>query len=1116
MRTRFKTAASAIAISTALVAQSAAGQSDTITFEIEPKAAAHALQEFAEQSGYQMAFLADSAAGVQTHGISGSFEPQAALHRLLEGTGLEYRLIDERTIAILEKTAGSGSESRSQRASLQFASSEVDQSSRRIAQVAEAEAQTVQQQAQAEAGDDGLELEEIVVTGSRIARSSFSAPAPMVTVDAEALSLNADPRIAATLNQLPALRATQTPTNTNFNEREAGTNFLDLRSLGIDRTLVLIDGRRQVGSRPGSAAVDTNTIPTALVERVDVITGGASAVYGADAVSGAINFIMKDDFEGLEIGGQIGIADEGDGETYQVSVTGGTNFNDERGNIYFNATFDKNEEIRAVNRDFSNKEIRFAPNPENTGPNDGIPDDILFENTFFVNTPAGGRVFTPDGSSRFEEFGGPFIFGFNNELVSQPLDTVVRFNSLCTGPSVDELLQRDPATASPLCASDNLSAFDQNLVPVERLIFAGGLTYELHEKVNFFARARFAQTQSSTSQQPSFFFPGSVEARIDVDNPFVPQELRDIVQAAGFDSFQVARTNVDQPPQASFADRDTFQAYIGLEGSLTSNLDYSVHYQIGQTDNTTEFQDRIVEEFLNQALDAVVDPETGDIVCRDPSGGCVPLNVLGIGASAAPGVGPHDFLRGPVPASEAVEFVRRDFLTEGHLEQEVVNLTLSGDTANILEPFAGPIGFAFGFEFRDEEARTEEGFLQTAGRLPNTPAIDNTVGSFDVWELFGEARLPILRGVPFAEELTVEGAARFSEYSTVDSTSAWELRGDWSPIQDIRLRATLAVAVRAPNIGELFGPVDVGGEFFNDPCDASNLDAGSQFRRQNCAALGLPEDFVSQSLNRTVNVLTGGNENLLEEEADTVTLGAVFTPRWVPGLSVSFDWWDIEIVDAINSFGAQQLVNSCVDSPTTDNIFCEQVTRAVDTGQIEQVRDQLINIAKFDAQGLDISASYSLDLGSVSDGGVPGTLDLNFVATYLDRLDFFASEETQVPVKEAGELGDPDFTWNLRATYKAGPFTISLEERFIGSTKFDLQESPERRSPNTTDSEWYTDIFVQYEVTPSVSTFVGIDNVTDNAIPIIARVPEIRSFTGDSNEFDKIGRFVRVGLRARF
>ncbi|WP_281320807.1 TonB-dependent receptor [Iodidimonas sp. MBR-22] len=1086
----FKTSVSAYALAMALASTAYAGsvaaqnkgplqasvaEADTRTFEIEEQAVETALQRFAEQSGFQMAWLANDASMLNAKAVKGDYTPSAAMQILLDGTGLEFRQIDEKTIAVLTRSAQKDSQNGQDERWTRLASA----SGARMAGMAQATGAGQPQGAGAAQADQQM-IEEVVVTGSRIRRSGTATPIPVTMLDARAIALSGDARLADTLNNLPAIGATQTLANSNDNPQEAGTNFLNLRRLGIDRTLVLVNGRRHVGSRPGTTAVDVNTIPTAMVERVEVITGGASAVYGADAVSGVVNLIMRDDFQGLKLDGQVGITDEGDGESYQLSLTAGTNFDDGRGNIYFNTSYDKTRSINALDRGYASQNLRFASNPANGGPNDGVPDQILFENTGFIGTPAGGRVVAPDTLGLFEADGGPFTFDQNGNLISQTLGQLPEPFLSQGGDFVD------------------LSAFDLLQVPIERLIVSTGMHYDLHEKVTLFANAKYAQSESATAGQPTFTLPTFSPIFLTADNPFIPQELSTILANNGADGFFVSRTNVDQGQRRSRSDRDTIQLEIGFEGDINPNLDYTVHYQYGRSDNTTEFQNEQILSRFNQQLDAVRDAG-GNIVCRDQSNGCVPLNVLGPNAATA----------------DALAFSHVDFLTEGRLTQQVVNATITGDTAGFIDLPAGALGFALGTEYRKESAETEEGFLRNSGDVFPGGPIEDVAGSFDVWEAFGEISVPVLRGVPFAEEVNLEAAVRFADYSTIGSATTWKVGGDWAPISDIRFRAVVSQAVRAPNIGELFAPTRLANVFLEDPCDSSNLQAGAPSRAANCAALGLPADFISNAGAVTTRVLTGGNENLKEETADTLTFGAVLTPRMIPGFSLTVDYWNIEIDDAVNSFPVQAVANNCVDAESIDNPFCESITRRAD-GNFESISSQLINVASLEAAGIDIEAKYFMDLGAVTNNAVPGTLDLNLVATYLDKLNFFAQEGQAVPDREAGELGDPEWTVNLRGTYELGDLTFSLFQRFISSQRLDLAESPEFRDPNSTGSEWYTDLQVRYRLADLTEVYFGVDNVFDNAPPPLARVPETRSFGDDAVVFDQIGRFFYAGVTVQF
>lgn len=1035
---------------------------ETYSFNIKAQPLGDALRAYTKITGIQYFHSDGAIESIKTGPVKGAYSAQVALNILLGGTGYSAQFSGDKTVVIRRANTA---------AVAKQTSGTVLQSEAPNSQVS---------------GDDaGFELEEVVVTGSRIRRSGTTTPTPVTVLNSEILALNGDTRLADTLNELPSIRATQTAGNVNTtgDAQEAGTNFLNLRGLGIDRTLVLVNGRRHVGSRPGSAAVDTNVIPSALVERVEIITGGASAVYGADAVSGVVNLIMKDDFDGLETEARVGVSDEGDGETYFLSVTGGTNFSDDRGNTYFNLTYDKSNRVRASNRNYANENYRYAPNPASTGPDDGIADQILFDNTGFIGTPAGGQVVGPN----FENFaaqGGPFTFDANGNLVSQEIGTLVLPFLSQGGGFVD------------------LSQFDLLAVPIKRMLLSGGLTYTLTDNVDFFIDAKFSRSESATDGQPTFGlagnFAGIPGAFILADNPFVPSDLRDILAGDPADAsddlngFWVTRTDVNHGGRQSKSERNTIQIYTGFEGSLTDTLDYVAHYQYGRTDITTEFiNERINSNYLQQ-LDAVLDG-SGNIVCRDQSGGCVPLNILGPNAATP----------------EAIAYSHVDFLTKGELVQQVANLTFTGDSSDMFELSGGPVGYAFGTEYRHESSETEEGVLRNTGDLFGIAPVADTKGSYDVWEVFGEVNLPLVRDVAFADEINVEAAIRYANYSTVGNATTWKIGGDWVPVSDIRFRAVLSQAVRAPNIGELFAAIEQSNAFLTDPCDVDFINAGSANRAANCAALGIASDFQSNTDAVTTAILSGGNPDLKEETADTFTIGAVITPSALPGFSLTVDYWDIKIQDAVNAFPAQAILNGCVDGDNITNPLCASVTRGSGSN-IQSVSSQLINVASFEASGIDIEARYQHDLGS------SGTLNLNLSATYLDKLNFFAQERQSDPDREAGELGDPKWTANFRATYRNDKLTVSLYERMIGNQVFDLGEPDEIRDPNSTGTQFYTDIQARYLITDDVEVYAGVNNVFDKAPPLLARVPETRAFGDDAIIYDQLGRYLYAGVSVGF
>lgn len=1044
----------------------ATAQSDPDVVDIEAQPLADALNRFAEQSGLQLAYLSHVTDGLDSPGTGGPLPPEQALQQLLKGTELEYEFINAETVVIRQREAVTEPRQQSQ--------GETPENKRTVVR------DDSRFSAASRRRDGRPTLEEVIVTGSRIERSGRVTPSPTTVVSGDELRLGGDTRVADFLTELPAIGATHTAANSNDDPAESGVGLLDLRRLGIERTLVLVNGRRHVGSRPGTSAIDVNTIPAGLVERIEIITGGASAVYGADAVSGVVNIILDDDIDGLHLNVQGGSSTAGDGETLAASITAGSDFHDERGHLYVDLSYDNTGRIDAIDRDYSSESLRFVPNPDSVAPDDGVADNVLLADTRFNGTPAGGLPVIDTAGTPLP--GGPFTFDGSGRLVPYDPGNVI-------------------AGAPALSVGGDgifLAAFDRLQVPLERQILSGGVRYDLSSNATLFADAKYARARSDTAGQPTFSLTTFVPLFITADNAFIQPDLAAVLAGNPNDAaddipgFFLPRTHVDLGRRRSDSERDTSQVLLGLRGDLTSQWRYEGVLQHGRTTNVTHLRNNQVDDRLMQAVDAVRDV-SGAIVCRDPSNGCQPLNLLGTG----------------LVSDAAKAFVLADIVTRGVLEQTVASATITG---HAFELPAGPLGIAAGIEYREESSETVEGDLRNEGRIFPGGPIENVAGSFDVGEAFGEIVVPLVAGKRFVHASSIEAAVRFADYSTIGTTTTWRFGGEWSPIEGIRLRGTAARAVRAPNIGELFSPGQLENRFLNDPCDEGNLDAGSAFRRDNCSALGLPSDFQSTAGAITTRVFSGGNAMLTEEDARTLTFGMVVTPRIIPELSLTFDYWDIEITDAINAFPVQSLVNNCVDLPTVENPFCPFIERDAN-GQFLAIESSLINIAAQRASGLDVEVGYELPL-YLLDERWPGSLHIGAVGTYLDTLEFqpLAGPETD---REAGELGDPRLAANLRLTYRHRNLTAALHQRLLGSQSFDRAEPDEAREPNATGTQHYTDISVRYDFASRYSVYAGASNVFDNPPPPVARVPEARSFGEDVALYDAVGRYLYAGVTVR-
>lgn len=937
-------------------------------------------------------------------------------------------------------------------------------------------------------------LEEIIVTGTRITRPNLTTPSPVTSLGAQELALSGDVNLANVLNQLPALGSTFTAASSTGFVGTAGLSFLDLRRLGTDRTLVLVDGRRHVAGQAGTAAIDINSIPQELVERVDIVTGGASAIYGADAVSGVVNFIMKDDFEGVSLYGQGGQANEGDAFTYTMRGAIGGNFNDDRGNAVVTFEVSSSDGFDGTDRSFPNVNRTLVANPE------GSPDQIMIDNATidFVTVPG---VFCGIEYFAVSTASGCWQPDANGTLM--PFNAGRGFNDVLGQFSSDGISINGDGTP--------LADIAGTLQPdADRVITTARIRHELSPFSDLFAEAKYANTQSQSVFGTGAFDIFSIP--ITPEYAFLDDTSRDIVANSLAGLVLLSRIH-NEANRGADAERQLFRGVFGVEGGFDNGVGYELSYVYGRaTNQVQQLNNRINERFF-AGVDAVVDPATGDPACRisiDPDAvnpvtgdafssivtdfadECVPINVMGTGAISP----------------EAVAWSHAEGFLNEAIEQNVVSLILTGETIGFDLP-AGPIGWAAGAEYREEFAESVPTEIDQLG-LSFLNVIPPTEGEFDVTELFGEVSLPLLAGTVAAEELTLDAAVRAADYSTVGSASTWKVGLSWTPVTDIRFRGTVSEAIRAPNISELFGPQSQTFLFFDDPCDADNLDSGSENRAANCAALGLPPDFQQDDTRGNTPGTTGGNADVTEETADTVTVGFVFTPRFVDNLSLTVDFWDVEIEDAISTPSLDDVLSNCVDAATLDNQFCPLITRDPVTGQVETFVITNQNFSALEARGVDFELNYLWDLGA------GGTINFRNIATYLDKLDQFPFQvDPDFVDEEKGEVGDPEWSTVFNATWNYNDWSVNYEFRWFDSmieVENDvLEANPDVRDHIFTGSTQYHDIQVRFRAMESTELFLGVNNITEEWPP--------NTRTGastDSAMWDNVGRFFYGGVRVNF
>jgi outer membrane receptor protein involved in Fe transport len=953
---------------------------------------------------------------------------------------------------------------------------------------------------------------DIVVTGSRIARPEFAFPNPIQAYTAEALQQSGETNITEFLVDSPALLGSRTSSdNAGSNlgsAQQTGGNYLDLRNLGINRTLVLVDGRRHVGGFPGTAAVDINTIPADLIDRVDVLTGGTSAVYGADGVSGVVNFVLKRDFQGLRIRGQAGISQRGDAGSRYFAITGGHNFLDNRANVtasYEYAKEDKFAQRQRLNYGRTGPSTRFVVNqadPSDDDPN--APDFLPLDDLRWADTSPGGAFdldydFSPDFTGEGKVYDpGEYVAG-------------------------------EPFTVGGDSTPQDIYFGDFNPANRRHIFNAMG-TFEVSPALRLFADAKYVRSSARTTGQPSY----DLYVQIYGDNAYLNQRFGDAVDG---DALLLGRDHFDFGLRDYAAKRKTLRTVLGADGEIGENLKYEASWTFGQVKSRSASTNSRIADRYYAAIDAVVDPATGNVTCRinlpgqtliqnfgfiptqqygtfNPATGnyegpavtfrpgeCVPLNIFGDGA----------------PSQEALDFILATDRDSARIRQNVLSGSVSGDTGAYFNLPGGPIGFALGAEYRKESSRFQPSEFTEAGYFLDSSQASPDRGSFNVKEAFAELNVPLFRKAPFAETLSFGGAVRLSDYSSIGRTTTWSANGVYAPVRDLTFRGTISQAVRAPNLNELFGSESGTYEFIADPCGIDRITDGTSSRQANCeaalTALGIDPDTFDPANDQTspenTSLLgrTSGNRNLREETARTWTAGVVLRPRFIPNLQIAADWYDIRIKQAVNTATAEELAELCVDQPSLDNIFCSALSRDPQTGYVTDFVVRPENVASFDTEGLDVSLNYRLRPGADL-----GTFNFRVTGNYLHKLEFVPTPGAEVDDdRTEAEARAPKYSATGDITWTLGALTANYGVNYFSKTLRYSREDVEA-DPDITSSEylyfkprWEHEAQVAYEVDERFNIYAGVNNLFDTK-------PDVG---GVGYPISAVGRFFYVGAKAK-
>ena len=928
--------------------------------------------------------------------------------------------------------------------------------------------------AQERTDDEVLTTEEVLVTGSRIATvDGFGATSPVTVVNAEEIANLGFVNIEQVMNSLPSIETSQ---NANISNGSSGTATVDLRGLGTNRTLVLINGRRMQSGGAKIIAPDVGQIPTIALDRVDVLTGGASATYGGDAVAGVVNFVTRK-MDGIEIrAGWSGYRHKNDnsyiqealdkrnfdypsgtegpdGENYQIDFIMGSDFADGKGNATVYGTWREQKELRQEARDYSSGAL--------TGSATGVGGsaNAIIPNYFIAPTVVGGQG--PAGTNgRAYDYSQEFFGNITPDGGLAPWDGTNRYN---------------------------YAPVNHFLRPIEQWSVGAFAEYEVNEHFTPYFETMFASNTSRAqiAESGTFFVEAYILDLDDFPEPFQAALVDEF--GGGYDEFgvYVGKRNVEGGPRSDNTSHDAFRIVTGLKGDINDSWSYDVSYLYANTRSTSTY----VNDFFAPKIRKNIDPDTADILYDVFTyQGVTPEQAAGLG-----GVG----------------------ILNGNTSTEVLQGFATGDLF-ALPTASEPIKVVVGYEWREEmferlsDTVFEEG--QLLGQGGPTPSL---VGGYNVTEFFGEANVPLL------DNLALDLAYRYSDYSTVGGQDTYRLGLDWQPVDLARFRVGFNRAVRAPNVSELYTVQNLGLWAGVDPCGGIIATGESpEYTAAQCANTGVTAaqyGNISLSPADQYNQITGGNPDLQAEEADTITLGVVLTPT--DDLSISVDYWSIEIEETITGIGAENIVRQCAEN----GLFCDAIVRSGSgslwQGETGYVINAGLNGGVNTWEGVDVAGTWTKD-------ALGGTFDVRLVGTYM------LTKETEIPAADTYDCtgiissrcyASPEWRHTIAASYDSNNFwAVTARWRYFGGIDYDggltngKSDGVDTIVQGEVDSgESYLDLNATFRILDNTEILVGINNILDEEPPLVGG-----SLSSNANAvagfYDTLGQYMYAQATFRF
>ena len=925
--------------------------------------------------------------------------------------------------------------------------------------------------AQQNAGD--TTIEEVVVTGSLISRSGYETPTPVSSLGEEEFRQMPVTQIGEVVERLPAFQGSQNSrNNVSVSDGTSGTNLLDLRGLGANRTLILLDGKRVVGASIGGTrggAVDISNLPSGLVKRVEVITGGASATYGADALSGVVNFILDKDYTGFKVRATGSRTTHGDGDAYVAGFSGGVPFADGRGHFLVDVERGYDKGIQGKPRDWAEPMLALIPNPAYGADNSQPFYTTIDEAGLSIATYGGLITSGPLRGTQFGQGGQPQPFEYGDTISGIWMsggDWKTSTLHQVTGLAMEQ--ERD-------------SVFLRS-------------SYELTDSTTVFGEMLYSDSLSTNPATAYAFRLGNIT--IQRENPFIPQSVQSAMDANGITNFRMGSVNGDGGNIQFQSQRKMTRFVVGAEGSFDLAGDawnWETSFVTNENDIEQRTPNNLNNAKYNLATDVVLDGN-GNPACRinadlDPTNNdaaCAPYNNMGLG----------------VASPEALAYA----YTTGWLNMKIKQEVVSGSASS--EPFenwAGPVSVAFGASYRTEEVGDSESSLEDQAGVLTGGNYNPTFGDYSVTEYYGETVIPLLVEQPFAKQLDLSAAYRWTDYSTSGNVETWKLGLSWQMTDDLRIRATRSRDIRAPSLGDLFDAGTSGTGTIRDPF-----------------LNGREYQLVSQ---------TRGNPTVNPEIGETTGIGFIYQPSWLEGFAVSLDSYDIDVEGAIISIGSQAVVDRCFDG---NAVVCGSIERDPTTNEISRVINQPQNALFQHARGYDMEMSYRFPLSSFNSAW-GGDLSFRTLITFVDKLETNDGVVVADGVGKVGpSIGAPSFGLNsaetrylASLTYANGRFDSTVTARGLGSGVYDNRYvecvpgfCPVSTATNPTVNDNNIDAITYYDLGFNYAldngrAFLSFQNVLDTDPADVAST-SFWSGPGNMTFYERMGRIVRVGVNYEF